>query len=111
MIKVELEEIFQNLILLAEKLSIDVRQENFRLTQTKIKSGHCRIKGKDCYIIDKHLPIIQKTNLLGAFLAHRPLEDIYVLPALRQFLDKFDKVEPAEQQEVGSQGVEPDQPG
>ena len=110
MIKVSPEEIFQNLILLADKLSVDVRQENFRVTQTKIKSGYCRIKGKDCYIIDKHLPINQKVNLLGAFLTRRPLEDIYVLPALRQFLDRFDKVEPAGQQEAGPQDGDPGQP-
>lgn len=85
----EAEEIFQNLIILAEKLVIEIRQENFRVTRTKIKSGYCKIKGKDCYIIDKHLPMIQKVNLLGAFLASKPLEDIYVLPAVRQFLDKF----------------------
>lgn len=70
-------------------MAIDIRQENFRVTRTKIKSGYCKIKGKDSYIIDKHLPVIQKVNLLGAFLASWPIEDIYVLPAVRQFLDKF----------------------
>jgi hypothetical protein len=86
---VEPEEILHNLIVLSEKLAIDIRQENFRSTRTKIKSGYCKIKGKDSYIMDKHLPVIQKVNLLGAFLASRPLEDIYVLPAVRQFLSKF----------------------
>ena len=104
MIKVAPEEIYQNLIMLAEKLSIDVREENFRVTRTKIKSGYCKVKGRDCYIIDKHLPLAQKMNLVGAFLAKWPLEDIYVLPALRHFLDKFTPAEPASSQEGGVSG-------
>ena len=84
------EEIYQNLLLLAEKLAINISEENFRVTKTKIKSGYCKVKGKDHYIIDKHLPLSQKVNLLGAFLAQRPLEDLYVLPAVRAFLDKFE---------------------
>jgi hypothetical protein len=85
------ETIYQELKDLAEKLDITVSEQNFRSTGVKAKSGLCKVKGNYLYIIDKHKSIHKKNKLLGECLSQMPHEEIYVVPAVRDLLNKYQK--------------------
>ena len=85
------EQIYQELKDLAEKLEITVSEQNFRTTGIKVKSGLCKVKGKDMLILDKHKSIHKKINILASHLAIIPLENIFVVPAIRDLLEKHSK--------------------
>ena len=83
------EQLYIELKHLAEKLDLQVCEQNFRTTGIHVRSGYCKIKGKDHCIIDKHLRINQKMEVLGECLSSLPHESVYVMPAVRDYLDRF----------------------
>ena len=82
------EQIYQELKDLAEKLALTVSEQNLRTAGIKVKSGLCKVKGKDMFIMDKHKSIHKKIKILAAQLADMPHENIYLLPAIREMLNK-----------------------
>ncbi len=82
------EQIYQELKDLIEKLGINVSEQNLRKTGISIKSGICKVKGKQIFIIDKHKSIHKKNVILTSFLKEMPHEDIYVVPAVRELISK-----------------------
>ncbi|HUV78182.1 MAG TPA: hypothetical protein VMW06_08985 [Desulfobacterales bacterium] len=82
------ESLYQELIALAEKLGITVLEHNFRKAGIKVESGLCKFKGKKHFILDKHKTIHEKNEILASCLTNMPHENIYVFPALRDFIDK-----------------------
>jgi hypothetical protein len=82
------EQIYQELKDLAEKLALNVSDQNLRTAGIKVKSGMCKVKGKDMFIMDKHKSIHKKIKILVAQLADMPHEDIYLIPAVRELLNK-----------------------
>lgn len=70
-------------------MDITVSEHNFRITGINAKSGLCRVRGKQRFIMDKHLTLREKIELLGGCLADLPLDDIYIVPAVRKFFDRF----------------------
>lgn len=83
------EQLYQELKGLAEKLGIQVSEQNFRPTGIHVKSGYCKVKGNDHCIIDKHIKTNQKIEVLTECLMQFPHENVYVVPALREYLDQF----------------------
>ena len=83
------EQIYQELKDLAEKLAVTVSEQNLRKTGLKVQSGLCTVKGKDLFIMDKHVSIHKKIKILAAELARMPHEDVYLIPAVRETLDKY----------------------
>jgi hypothetical protein len=83
------EQIYQELNDLAEKLLITVSEQNFRNTGIKVQSGMCKVKGKDFLIVDKHKSIHKKIKILASNLAAMPHEDIYIVPTVRELLDRY----------------------
>lgn len=83
------EQLYQDLKELAEKLGVTVSEHNFRNTGIKAKSGLCKIKGNRLFIMDKHRSINKKNELLASCLSKMPHEDIYIVPALREMLNKY----------------------
>jgi hypothetical protein len=83
------EQTYQDLKELAEKLGVVVSEENFRTTGIKAKSGLCKVKGKNTIIIDKQLSLQDKNEVLASCLSKLPHENIFMVPALREFLDSF----------------------
>ena len=81
------EQIYQELIDLAEKLEITVSEQNLRKTGVKAKSGLCKVKGKHMFIMDKHNKINKKIEILSESLATIPHENIYIKPAIRELLE------------------------
>ena len=84
--------IYQELKDLAEKLSITVSEQNFRNAGIKVKSGLCKVKGANMLIVDKHKSIHKKIKILASLLADIPHENVFIVPAIRELLDKYKKV-------------------
>ena len=82
------EQVYQELKDLAEKLEITVSEQNFRTTGINVKSGLCKVKGKDMLILDKHKSIHKKINILASHLAKIPHENVFIVPAIRDLLEK-----------------------
>ncbi len=83
------EQIYQELKDLAEKLAATVSEQNLRTSGIKVKSGLCKVRGKDLFVMDKHKSVHKKINVLAAQLARMPHEDVYVIPAVRELINKY----------------------
>ncbi len=83
------DKLYQELKELAEKLGITVAEQNFRNTGIRVKSGFCKIKDQDHCIIDKHIKVNKKADVLAECINEHPHEDIYVVPAVREYLERF----------------------
>jgi len=81
-------DLYQYLKELALKFDIIVKEQNFRATGVKAKSGFCIVKEEKVFIMDKHLPVREKLENLAEFIKKQPLEDIYLMPAIRKYLDR-----------------------
>ena len=84
------EQLYQHLLELAEKLGIIVKEQNLRTTPgVRVKSGLCRVKDEQFFIMDKHKKIRDKVALLADCLGSMSTEDVYVVPAVRDILDQY----------------------
>ena len=81
-------QLYQHLKETAEKMDITVSEQNLRATGVNARSGLCTVKGKQLFIIDKHLPVRQKVEVLAECLRQMPLDDIYLVPAIRNYLER-----------------------
>jgi len=85
------EQLYQELKDLAEKLGIKVAEKNFRNAGLPVRSGLCKVKEQEMFIMDKHLSIHEKNATLAETLAGLPHESVYVIPAIREILEKLKK--------------------
>lgn len=85
----KIEQIYHNLKELAEKLGITVAEHNFRNTGIRVQSGLCTVKGQQMFIMDKHKSLRTKVDILASCLGEMPIDDIYIVPALREFLNQY----------------------
>lgn len=83
------DKLYQELRSLAEKLGVEVAEQNFRTAGIHVKSGFCTVRGKDMFLIDKHKPILKRIAILSEFLADQAYDTVYVVPAVREHLDKY----------------------
>ena len=84
------DQLYRNLLDLAEKLDISVSEQNLRKTGgINVNSGLCRVKGDLVFIMSKHEPVREKIDLLAKCLSKMQIEDIYIVPAVRDLLDKY----------------------
>jgi hypothetical protein len=81
------EQLYQHLTELAEKLGITVSEQNFRNTGIPIKSGLCKVHGKSIFVMNKHATVKEKIQFLSECLGQMPLDDLYVMPAVREVID------------------------
>jgi hypothetical protein len=82
------EQVYVHLKELAEKMNINVCEQSFRNAGIHVRSGLCKIKGQDYFIMNKDLTIRKKTALLADCLSQLPHEEIYVLPAIRDLFSR-----------------------
>ena len=82
------EQIYQELKDLAEKFEVTVSEQNLRNAGIKVKSGLCKVRGKNMFIMDKHTSTHKKIDALASQLSEFPHEDLYVMPAIRELLEK-----------------------
>ena len=83
------DQLYQELKDLADRLQVTVSERNLKGSSgLRVKSGLCKIKGKYTYIMDKHNSIYRKNTLLARCLNTMDHEGIYIVPAVRDFLNK-----------------------
>jgi hypothetical protein len=85
------DQMYHELMELAEKFEITVSEQNLQKSVVKASSGFCIVKEQKRFIIDKHLPVYKKIDVLASFLSTLPHEDLYIVPALREVLYKYGK--------------------
>jgi len=100
------EQIYQHLLDVAEKVHIHVSEENLRRSGgVTAKSGLCRVHGKDIFIMDKKATVREKVSLLAACLAQWTLDDIYIVPTVRDVIATHQK-----NRSAGPDGSDADSP-
>jgi len=82
------DKLYQHLKELAEKLGVPVQEQSFKQMSLPVKSGHCRVKGKDLFIMDKNISLAKKNSMLVNFLSTQPHENIFIPPAVRELLSR-----------------------
>jgi len=82
------QQIYEELKLLAEKLDIEVKEQNFRTTGIKVKSGLCLVRGRRLFVMDKHNNIRKKVAVLAECLREFDHDQEFVVPAIRELLSK-----------------------
>jgi hypothetical protein len=80
------EQLYQHLKDLSEKLGVVVQEQSFKQMALPVKSGYCRVKGRDMFIMDKNISIAKKNATLAKFLRSQPHENIFIPPAVRELL-------------------------
>ena len=81
--------LYQELKDLSERLGIEVSEQNFRATGIKARSGYCIIRGTPMFLIDKNKRLQRRIAILSEFLGCRISEDVFMVPAVREHLDKY----------------------
>ena len=83
------EQIYQDLVDLAEKLGFTVSEQNFRIAGINVTSGYCRVKNKDMFYMDKHADLNRKIEILATFISELEHEKVYVIPTIRELLYRY----------------------
>ncbi|MFZ5563312.1 MAG: hypothetical protein ACOZBW_04615 [Thermodesulfobacteriota bacterium] len=81
--------LYNELKSIAEKMGVIVKEHNLRNVGIHVSSGLCRVKDQDIFVMDKRLPIREKTENLAECLGQMNLDNIYIVPAIREMLDKY----------------------
>jgi hypothetical protein len=74
---------------LAHDLSIPVRYEAITGEEVFTTGGLCRIKDEYVIIIESRAPTEEKVRALARALKHFDLSQVYLKPALREFLESL----------------------
>lgn len=82
------EKLYQHLKELSEKLGVIVQEQSFKQMSLPVKSGYCRVRGKDMFIMDKNISLAKKNATLVKFLRTQPHETIFIPPAVRELLQR-----------------------
>jgi len=72
---------------IAAELSIDIIPSNLFDPEIMIKSGHCKVKGKDTIIIDNLLSSQEQGEVIIQALKKFNMESIYLPPWIRERLE------------------------
>ena len=83
------DQLYQELIDLAERLQITVSEQNLKASGFKVKSGFCKVRGQNLFFMDKHKSTHEKIQILARQLADIPHDDLYIVPAVRELLEKY----------------------
>jgi hypothetical protein len=81
---------------LIEKFGVIIRHESIKQDEESVKvtGGLCLLKGEYVLIINSKVTIDDKIRTLGMALKQFDHEKIYMLPVLRELLDKIPEQKP-----------------
>ena len=86
------QEIFEHLKDISLKLGVKVSEENLKKNVIPVRSGFCIVNGKPVFVMDKFKTAREKVEILAAWLVKeedvRGLSGIYMVPAVRELLNK-----------------------
>jgi len=77
----------QDLKSVAEKLAIEIEIVNLNNQEFQMQSGYCKMNGKDLILLDKNISLQEQSEILLQTLKNFDLEDIYVAPWIREFIE------------------------
>lgn len=83
------DQLYQELKDLAERMQVTVSEQNLKASGIKVRSGLCIVKGRKLFIMDKHKSVHKKIKILATQLSRIPHEDLYIIPAVRELLEKY----------------------
>ena len=83
------DQLYQELKDLAERMQITVSEQNLKVSGIKVRSGLFTVKGQRMFVMDKHKSLHKKIKILAAQLAQMPHDEIYIIPAVRELLEKY----------------------
>ena len=72
---------------IAVELSIDIITVNLFDPEIEVKSGHCKVKGKNTIIIDSLLSNQEQSEVIIQVLKKFNIESIYLPPWIRERLE------------------------
>lgn len=78
----KVEALLEELKNLAERMEITVRSEIGRFS-----GGYCLLREKKLIVINRKMPVENKVAVLARSIAQFPLENVFIKPALREFID------------------------
>ena len=87
-INMKAQQLYEELKHVAERLDVTVVEHSFRATGTRARSGLCIIRGRNHFIMDKHRTLREKIELLAEALASMNTENVFVMPAVREVIQK-----------------------
>ena len=71
----------------AEKLAIEIEIVNLNNQEFQIRSGYCKMNGKDLILLDKNISLQEQSEILLQTLKNFDLENIYVASWIREFIE------------------------
>ena len=76
---------------LVERFGIQIRYEPMHEDEESLKivGGMCRLKEEYVVIINSKATFLEKIRALGEALKHFDLDGVYILPAVRELLEKI----------------------
>lgn len=77
---------------LANRLGIKVRYEQLKKEGSYYTGGLCRVKGEDILIVNSRAKEEDKIEAMAKALASFDLTELYVRPALRDFLSRYSAI-------------------
>lgn len=63
------------------------------LDRGSFKGGFCILEGEEIIVLNKSVPIEQRTRYLAEALLQKDLTGIYLKPAVRKWMDTFDQLD------------------
>ena len=76
---------------LAFRLDIEIVHEKLRAADSSIEGGLCKVKGVYKIFMDPSAPIEAQIEILARALSSFEIEEIYLLPFIREILEKARK--------------------
>ena len=77
---------------IASELSIDIITGSLFDPEIIVKSGHCKVKGKDTIIIDNLLSSQEQSEVIIRALRKFDMESIYLPPWIRERLESDNSI-------------------
>ena len=78
--------LLQHLEGLAVRLGIEVRYETLADDEITIRSGGCKLQGRNLILIDRQNSPAECARVLARELSRYDLENLYILPRVREFI-------------------------
>lgn len=83
------EELLSNMVDLAKSLQFDVRFD-----RGSFRDGSCRVENKNIIVLNRSSPAARKVAALAQALSDQSLEGVFLLPAVREAIDRAKTMEP-----------------
>ncbi len=77
--------LLQELEAVASQLSVEIRHEDLDGS----RGGLFRLRGQTCILLDRELSLRERVDLMARALARLPLDDVFLRPAVREYLDRW----------------------